>query len=1153
MAAESRHRTLLRDPHHAQIVSRLARHLDPDVFERCIADLWRGRFPTLVPVTGGSDQGFDGAIADGEGEPYQLVCTTSASFSKVKANLMGSLDTARREGRLRHKAAFATSFALTPAQRFDLLDATRAFGVTLIDIADREALADLLYRDRRWCQKLLQLSGQPRALSAVPEGSRPFPAIDPVGRDRDLDWLRATAGDRILAGQPGSGKTILLRQLVRKRAGFFLASDAADAIANDLRELEPPAIFVDDAHVHSERLALLLRLREEIGHRFSIVATSWPGDIDALADRLGELPRGQIRSLEPLTRDEIVQVYHRLGVRASDAVMRVLVDQAMNKPGLAATLAQAWLSGEWADVATGEALCRRVLSSLGRRTAPDPTLSLATLALGGDGGMSLETAAGYLETSLAGLRRELSAIHDAGIVQQTDSRNLAVVPRDLRSALIRRVFFPAPHPSSLSGLPCERLLDDPSRLPDTTLELIRAAHRHAAVPRPVIEKLILRADETAAWRMREMWRGYALLGPSEAAWVLERYPRDVVDVAKATLAHAAEPTVWQLLERTRTAEGLLHNQPDHPLRILQDWMREFPTDDPQMPLKRRALVVRLARRLIASEPGNDRDIAIHAMTLTLDPTLEGMSQDPGLGAAFSLFFGLLPSDALRAMVPLWREVHDAIGTIDALTWRRLTSALWSWAHPEMAAHGNLDADQRRAAMAFVAAVAADLRPAAADRPGLARALDRVARWVGPGLSLDRDPVFELLFPEHESSFEAESSARERCKVAIASLAARWSERPPTEVIADLQRYLSEERFLGPGHADLTCLLCADLASAVTCPQLWLGALLDGRVGAPQLRPFLAKCVRERREGWEGWLARCFEAGDLRWAAIEELLTMADPPCALADHAIADAGRFPQLIETLCSNRRVPQPQLKALLGSLDAIVSLAAAAGEWDAEPQHRVRRDISEDWRRAILRLDSQALLAIRGAPMLEFWLGEILSADTDLAVEWLCARLREPNRGPLDLDGPTGEAIDALSADQRMGVLAALSLDVQAPDLVRRLVRRDVQVYRRLLAMERLTPLHLEPLEGLPDNDWVPLAVEALQASHSPAEVAEATISGLHLIVGRAGGQLWEQYLKAFSRLEESASPDLQCVARAGREFAQERLEAARRRARSLEVVGH
>lgn len=1152
MATKGKPQTILRDPYYAQIISRLSAHLDDRIFERCVSDLLRRDLPGLVPVTGGGDQGFDGAIADGQGEPYQLVCTISADFSAIKRNLVQNLRAARHHNWPRRRAALVVSAALKPSERSKLFETARSEGFELVHLADRESLADHLYRDARWCRELLGLSGQPPALSRVPETARPYATATPVGREEILDWLRTTPGDRILWGQPGSGKTFLLRHLALQDVGLFLASDDKTATANELHENpEATAIFVDDAHLRPDRLDLLTRLREEIGHNFSIVVTSWPGDVDNVAARLGELPKQQLRELEPLTREEIVDVYRGFGVSEADPVMRLLVDQASNKPGLAATLAHAWLSGDKMDVLTGEALCRRVVDTIERRTDLDPTLPLAVLSLGGDGGMPVDAASNYLGESRLAFERELSTVLHAGILQQDRSQNVSVVPRDLRAALIRRRFFPTPGDVAKNiAVDWKRFLEDPTRLVDGVVELLRAAHRGAKVPRRDLEDLLLRADEQGSWRMLEAWRGYATLGRDEARWVLDRYPRDIVDIARETLAHAAEPTIEKLIERARGAGGLLHNQPGHPLRILNDWIQKPPDVHTTELVERRALVVSVAKRFL--EQTNDREVAIHAMTLALDPGIHSITQDPGLGSRFSLGFAFLPMESIEPVARLWQDIRRSLEPIDSRTWWHLESVLRSWSHPETVAHGPVGEDRADAAKEFVTGVANDLLPAARGRPGLSRALARVASWVGLQLSLDRDHTFDLLFSERRRSHDREQGAQARRELAIQELAVAWSKRQPTEVVVELQRLSSEAPFLGPGHEDLTRRLCTNLAEIVERPEVWLQALFDAPVWAALLEPFLARCVRERRPGWEGWLGRCFESENLHWAALQQLLTMAHPDESLVARAIAAAGPFAQLVETLCSNRRVPLPQLRALLRSEDARVSLAAAAGEWDAVPEHVIRPELSEEWRSAILRIDSDKVWSFRSVAMLEFWFGEILSHDTELATEWLCARLGSEDSGALSDHGPAGQAIRALSPDQRVVVLAAARADRLHGNLVRELVNGDVVVYRRLLHIRHLATFHLEPLHGVPDEAWKTLARAALEAGFSPDQIARASLSEPHTIASQAEIAHWERFKEAFGALSSSDTPELQEVGRAGIDASEERIARARRSIRALQISG-
>jgi len=67
---------MIRDPFYQDIIQGLKGRLAPELFEQCAADLLRNTYPGLVPISGGSDAGMDGAISDAEGVAFPLVATT---------------------------------------------------------------------------------------------------------------------------------------------------------------------------------------------------------------------------------------------------------------------------------------------------------------------------------------------------------------------------------------------------------------------------------------------------------------------------------------------------------------------------------------------------------------------------------------------------------------------------------------------------------------------------------------------------------------------------------------------------------------------------------------------------------------------------------------------------------------------------------------------------------------------------------------------------------------------------------------------------------------------------------------------------------------------------------------------------------------------
>ena len=100
----------MRDPFYQQIIERLKGRVDPDLFEACASDILRTDFPTLVPIRGGGDAGMDGAVADGKGLPFPLICTTSED---VIGNLTKNLKSYLSNGGTRREAVFATTQELT--------------------------------------------------------------------------------------------------------------------------------------------------------------------------------------------------------------------------------------------------------------------------------------------------------------------------------------------------------------------------------------------------------------------------------------------------------------------------------------------------------------------------------------------------------------------------------------------------------------------------------------------------------------------------------------------------------------------------------------------------------------------------------------------------------------------------------------------------------------------------------------------------------------------------------------------------------------------------------------------------------------------------------------------------------------------------------
>ena len=375
-SAVTRPRGVVLDPHHSAIIEALNGDLDPVVFEACAGDLLKRDWPRLVPVAGGGDDGFDGAVADGRGqEPFPLIVTTAKDRT---GNLRRNLRRAQRKQATLDRVLFASSRRVTPSMRGKLDAEARKLGVTLLQIYDQDWFAQRLYAEPSWCQRLLGLTGRPRALSPFPVTRRPVLGDRILGRERETRWLQERAGDCLLVGAPGSGKTFLLRALVLQGQALFKVDDDRGQIANDLRSLKPPAVIIDDAHVDSGQIERFTQLRTEVGSDARIIATSWPSAAVAVENAL-QIPSSEVLDLEPIDADTMIRIIKSAGITGPDELLRIIRQQAAGRPGLAATLSHMCLAGDVRCAASGEGLvCQATW-----KTDPPATVKTDPLVQGG--------------------------------------------------------------------------------------------------------------------------------------------------------------------------------------------------------------------------------------------------------------------------------------------------------------------------------------------------------------------------------------------------------------------------------------------------------------------------------------------------------------------------------------------------------------------------------------------------------------------------------------------------------------------------------------------------------------------------------------------------------------------------------------------------
>jgi hypothetical protein len=1111
---------MVRDPFYQHIIDRLNRRLDPELFERCASDLLRTVHPTLVPIRGGTDAGMDGAIADGDGLPFPLVCTTGKG---VLRNLKRSLASYVKRGGKRRSVVLATSRELTQRQRANCERAAAQVGFTLVQTHTQASIAGLLYRNPQWCAELLNLPSDPPPLAVQPLTDRPLTTQPLVSREEDLAWLGDTPGDLLLVGQPGAGKTCLLHALALQGAGLFVVSCDRGQIAAAIRSQEPKLLFVDEANLFPSLITQLRQMRSEMGAAFRIVATCWPGEQDAVA-RLLAIGSDGIRSLRLLNRDQIAEIIHRSGIGGPDDLINELINQAAGRPGLAVTLCYLCLKGDVREVILGDALCRDTRTTFQSLVGAQATTILAAFAVGGDRGMPMQVVARCLGLSDLEVHDKVKRLAAGGVLLETDYGTLAVHPATLRHALVRDVFY-----CGAASLMIDQLLAHAPGHASATRTLIGARARGAQVSHDLFRSRL------AALCTVESLNEYAQLGSRECCWALETYPDRLIDLAEVALHFVPDTAIPRLLALATGDERPLHQHPRHPLRILADWVQGALPGTPRVLERRRAL---LAAALHWLRSGGHLTTGLAAVRFALSAAYEEVRPMPGSGLTIQLRSGVVTPDEAKAIHALWPQALSFLRTRSLEDWKPVQQLVEQWAFP-----GRMNAPIGKAHVKALRSIALrmlrDVVSLARGHPGVQQWAAGVAALLKARVRTYADRQFAVLFPAHEPGRDWQERQRRQEETA-AKLAGRWSGDDPASVVERLLRFEREAAFAGRRWPRWSPAVCAALAERVEAPVAWLDALLEGDGPGDLIHPFLERVVRSRQRGWRLRLRTCLARPGLRPGAVSTILQMSQPPRPLLDHVLANLDCAAGLVEMLCLHEALPEERLGQLLRHQDLTVAGAAARGMWHAQPGGAIPTGVQQDWRDAVIRgvEEDHTLIAI-------------FRAQPVLAAPWLERRLRENGPGLYLYDEAVPVAVEMLRRAERQRLLTRIPEHYRHDELVSLLVGTDSELCRQVLQDERLRHHHLALLHGRAEGAWPARALLALDVGYSPAQVAEATYGGA-LTWSGSEADMWAGWMRAFESLLSHDDPRLRRVAQIGYDRAKAEYERALAREQREDIYG-
>lgn len=1094
---------MIRDPFYRDIINALNGKLDPELFEQCAGDILRGIYPRLVPIRGGSDAGMDGAIADAEGTAFPLVATTQPN---VIGNLTQNLKSYLKDDGSRRRVVLATSQKLTPKKRRNLEQRASELGFVLVQVCSQEAVADLLYRNTSWCLELLGLTGQPPALSVLPITSRPQIVEVLIGREEDLSWLGDTDDDLLLVGQPGSGKTFLMRTFAKQNEGLFLINNDPAQIAQSIREQKPKAIIIDDAHVDTDRLTKLKQLREQIGAEFQIVATCWPGQKDNILQSI-QLPSSSVRVLDPLTRDQVVELIKSTGITGPTELIRELVNQAEGRPGLAATLCYLCIKGDVRQVALGEALSMDIRTTFESLLGSGTTTILAAFSLGGDKGMSMDSVATHLKLSLIEVRDMVTGLAAGGVLTEVGQDRLAVRPSSLRYAFIRDVFF-----SGATSLPCDELIKQSPDIVETTLALIGARARGAKVPDDLLIKMINQTDSA------KVWEPFSYLGPNECNWVLENHPDRLPIVAEAALNLVSQKAIPLLLNQAIADTRQLHSNPDHPLRRIEDWVKSAEPGSGQATIRRETLLDSTLSWFAESKNAN---IALKAIQFALSPRFADSEMGPGSKLIVTLRSGLVTQAEMSTIRGFWPRVKEFLQSASIEDWGPMFEPIHEWLYPSPSAE-RVSKEIRKSMRDFATEMATDIADMNLAHQGVLSHLSRIFKQFEMQLPIVLEPEFDTLYPVEDWRLNYKKVQAKQATAAT-KLAKSWSSKDAEDIAKRMVRYESEARAVDLTWPRWSPFVAERIASEVESPSTWAHAFIQAGADSDLVIPFLEMAASGNDQEYLRLLKICLEEPRLHYACVDVGLTAAFLPKDFLQAITSILNdRFSNCIRVSCSKLRIPKVRVAALLTHPESSIAAAAAIGEWEATPRGTVRESLKDSWRIAIINcLES------------EYEGEEIFREDPCIAFEWLQLRIKENRIVSYLGKNLLNVAFQVINLEQRKDLLKDIGEGFWHGEVVHGIVDDELEIYHVLLQKQQLKQFHLAPLVGKPTGVWIDKALLALDAGYSPSDVAGAVYGSFQSWSG-SESLYWAQWAESFEPLLTHDDPRIQTIGQIGRDRA-------------------
>ena len=978
-------------------------------------------------------------------------------------------------------------------------------------------------------------------LTKIPESVRDFLDIPMVRRKEEYDRLLNSSEDLLIIGQPGIGKTFLLYKLAQEKNAFFVINESRYNLSRAITILKPEILLVDDSHRCPELLAKLRIIRESLKLPFRIIATCWPTEKKEIVRQNGQFGTNSYIELAVFNKDELadlikllLEIFH---FERNPSLEQQIIDQSMGFPGIAVGLFNICRNLNGEDVINGTALLTH-LASIALETRSEIEWQktkrlLAYFSISGIRGMTSFEISQLINVNDFEIDTLIKSFQYGGFVF-IDGNRIIVQSSLLRAALVKEVFFADEDVSQIEGL-----ISKTGQSINIIATILDAGELGAIIPNWWLTNLLVK------YYSDNNWEKYYHIYPEKIEHGIKNFPKTLSACIYPALYYEPEFILPLLLDKASQDNRPLHQNPDHVIRKIQDWLSWENNSD--KPVERRKYLLDAVKNYFGI--GGDQKTITNILSLIISPRFETNQTEPGSGNQVTFTYGVFSLVVLRGIIQLWDDIYGVLGNINIINYSDFINTIYDWAYPSSIV-SNIGDEINSLMKNNAVRMLTDMISISQNHPALLREYKAILLQLGEDPDIDIDSFYSTLFPDRDEYIKNPETLKYTEEVQ--KLAIEIRELSYQEICSKIKWVYQEASLVKNPWPCLVPMLCNELANIVDDTIACAKTLIDADLPAECIFPFFEIAVQKNHPDWKELADDLIDSTSYSIGICYIIFSIDNPPEDLLLSCLNKLDdKYAGWIKTICMQKKVSIKVLNKLLLHSNKKIAFSSAIGEWYSEPKGNIREEILTQWQLVISETKEEDIL-----------LTDIFKANPHLAFTWLMNYLFDDHlflgQG---IDKLIFETSSILNIEQRKILVVKLTnaenrLDDKSK-IIYWIVGDNLEIYSFLLESsdnEKTREWQLAPLETMPDDhSWGEKALMALSKGFSKEEIVAASFRKfIGVVVSGPMSNQYDLFTKSFIKLKENKNEKINRLADYGIMIARNYMNDYLREEQKRAVIG-